>query len=160
MLKKIGVLSDTHLTRVTKELTDIVDRHLSGVEMILHAGDFVSAELVQFFHRMNFRGVHGNMDVPAVKASLPEKETIQVGPWKIGLIHGWGSPDGIEDRIRVEFPDVDVIVYGHAHLSANHTKDGVLLFNPGTAAGYNPSGINSVGVLEFGERIKGEIIEI
>ena len=160
MLKKIGVLSDTHLSRVTKDLRDIVDRHLSGVEMILHAGDYVSAELVHFFKRMNFRGVHGNMDALEVKGSLPEKETIQVGPWKIGLIHGWGPSEGIEDRIRLEFSDVDVIVYGHAHRSANHMKDGILLFNPGTATGYTPSGINSVGVLEFGEKIKGEIIEI
>jgi putative phosphoesterase len=160
MLKKVGVLSDTHLSRVTKDLREIIDRHLSGVEMILHAGDYVSSELVQFFKRMNFRGVHGNMDVPEVKGSLPEKEIIQVGPWKVGLIHGWGPAEGIEDRIRVEFLDVDVIVYGHAHRSANHTKDGILLFNPGTATGYTPSGTNSVGVLEFGESIKGEIIEI
>lgn len=160
MSKKVGVLSDTHLSRVTKDLRDIVERHLSGVEMILHAGDYVSSELVRFFKGMSFHGVHGNMDVLEVKGNLPEKEIIQVGHWKIGLIHGWGPPEGIEDRIRVEFPDVDVIVYGHAHRSANHTKDGILLFNPGTAAGYAPSGINSVGVLEFGERVKGEIIEI
>jgi len=100
------------------------------------------------------------MDALEVKGSLPEKETIQVGPWNIGLIHGWGPSEGIEDRIRLEFSDVDVIVYGHTHRSANHTKDGILLFNPGTAAGYTSSGINSVGVLEFGEKIKGEIIEI
>lgn len=160
MVRKVGVLSDTHLSRVTKNLRDIIDRHLSGVDMILHAGDYVSAELVRFFKEKNFHGVHGNMDVAEVKRRLPEKEIVQVGPWKIGIIHGWGSPEGIEERIRAEFPDVNVIVYGHAHRSANHRVGGVLLFNPGTATGYPHSGPNSVGVLEFGELVKGEIIEI
>lgn len=160
MVKKVGVLSDTHLRRVTKDLRDIIDRHFSGVEMILHAGDFVSVELVRFFKEMNFHGVHGNMDGLDVKRSLPEKEVVQIGQWRIGLIHGWGPPEGIEERIRPEFPDADVIVYGHAHRSANHATEGVLLFNPGTATGYTPSGVNTVGVLELGETVRGEIIEI
>ncbi len=160
MVRKVGVLSDTHLSRVTKDLKDIIARHLSGVEMILHAGDFVSVELVRFFQEMNFHGVHGNMDVLEVKRILPEKEIVQVGPWRVGLIHGWGSPDGIEERVRDEFQDVNVVVYGHAHRSANHTREGVLLFNPGTATGYTHSGRHSVGVLEFGDQVKGEIIEI
>ncbi len=160
MIHKIGVLSDTHLSRISKDLRDIIDRHLSDVEMILHAGDFVSEEVVRFFRKMNFHGVHGNMDSPAVKLSLPEKEVLEIGPWKIGLIHGWGPSNGIEDRVRLEFQDANVIVYGHAHRSANHVRESVLFFNPGTATGYNPAGINSVGVLELGSRVKGNIIEI
>jgi putative phosphoesterase len=160
MVRKVGVLSDTHLSGVTKDLRQIIDRHLAGVEMILHAGDYVSADLVRFFRTMNFHGVHGNMDVADVRRTLPEREVVQLGPWRIGLIHGWGPPDGIEDRIGSEFPDANVIVYGHSHRPANHERQGVLFFNPGTATGYSKSGIHTVGVLEFGDQVKGEIIEI
>ena len=137
-----------------------MDRHLSGVDLILHAGDYVSLDVVRFLSKRPFKGVHGNMDSQELKETLPEKTVIEVGPWKVGLIHGWGPAAGLEEKILIEFRDVDVIVYGHAHRAANHTREGVLLFNPGTATGYAHSGLNSVGVLEFGETVKGEIIEI
>ena len=137
-----------------------MDSHLSQVDMILHAGDFLSLDVVRFLSKRPFKGVHGNMDSPEIRETLPEKAVIEVGPWKVGLIHGWGPANGLEEKIRIEFQGVDVIVYGHAHRAANHTKEGVLLFNPGTATGYSHSGLNSVGVLEFGKTVKGEIIDI
>jgi putative phosphoesterase len=157
---RVGVLSDTHLSRVSGDLGEIVDRHFSQMDMILHAGDYVSLDVVRFLNKRPFKGVHGNMDPLEVKETLPEKAVFEVGPWKVGLIHGWGPAAGLEEKLRLEFEDVDVIVYGHAHRAANHTAEGVLLFNPGTATGYAHSGLNSVGVLEFGETVKGEIIEI
>jgi putative phosphoesterase len=157
---RVGVLSDTHLSKVSKDLRDILDRHLSHMDMILHAGDYVSPEVVRFLSKRAFTGVHGNMDSQELKETLPEKTVIEVGSWKVGLIHGWGPAAGLEERIRTEFQDVDVIVYGHAHRAANHREEGVLLFNPGTATGYAHSGLNSVGVLEFGETVTGEIIDI
>jgi putative phosphoesterase len=160
MLKRVGVLSDTHLRRVTKDFAEIVDRHLSDTDIILHAGDYVSYEVVRFLSKRNFHGVHGNMDALDIKETLPEKVVIEVGPWKVGLIHGWGPSKGLEERIWTEFQSVDVIVYGHAHRVANHWREGVLLFNPGTATGYNPSGSNSLGILEFGDAVRGEIIDI
>ncbi len=160
MVMRVGVLSDTHLSRVSRDLRDIVNRKLAGVEMILHAGDYVSPDLVGFFKEMKFHGVHGNMDSLEVRLGLPEKEVIQLGSWRVGLIPGWGPSAGIEDRIRLQFRDVDVIVYGHSHQSANHTSNGILWFNPGTASGYTPFGPHSVGVLEFGDEVHGEIIEV
>lgn len=48
MMMKIGVISDTHLQRVSRELQEIFYRYLGDAEMILHAGDFVSREIVSF----------------------------------------------------------------------------------------------------------------
>ncbi|MBW1997937.1 MAG: metallophosphoesterase family protein [Deltaproteobacteria bacterium] len=160
MEKKIGVLSDTHLHGVSRDLVDLYERHLKDVDMIIHAGDFVSEEVIDFLSRKPFHGVHGNMDPRDLKLRLPEKKTIEVGPLKIGLIHGWGAPDGLEDRIRDQFQDVDVIIYGHSHRAANRLKEGVLFFNPGTALGYTSSGMHSIGILRLGDRISGEIIDI
>jgi putative phosphoesterase len=160
MKMKVGVLSDTHLRQVSKEFREAFEEFLSEVDMILHAGDFVSAEVVEFLGRKNFHGVYGNMDPIEVKERLPDKKVIELGPYRIGLTHGWGPSHGLEARIWSEFQNVDVIVYGHSHRAANHMKNGVLFFNPGTATGFTYSGIHSVGILELDDTIRGEIIPI
>ena len=160
MTIRIGVLSDTHLHRVTPEFRAIYDRYLSDVDLIMHAGDFTSPALVSFLGKGEFHGVYGNMDPLAVKSTLPEKKVVGVGAYRIGLIHGWGSSEGLESRIWDEFDDVDVIIYGHSHKAANHVREGVLLFNPGTATGYTLAGAHSIGLLECGEAVQGDIIQL
>ncbi|MFH1241175.1 MAG: metallophosphoesterase family protein [Pseudomonadota bacterium] len=157
---KIGVLSDTHLKRITHELREIYNNHLSEKELILHAGDIVSPEIIDFLSRKTFHGVHGNMDPSEVKELLPRKKIVELGQYRLGLIHGWGSSAGLEDRIWSEFHDVDVIVYGHSHHEANRIKEGVLLFNPGTATGYSPSSRHTIGILELSDTIRGEIVTL
>lgn len=157
---KIGILSDTHLHRVTRELKDIYEHYLSDVDIILHAGDFVSADVVEFLSKNEFHGVHGNMDPVDVIEMLPRKKVIELGPLRLGLIHGSGPSAGLEDRIWAEFQNMDVIIYGHSHRPAKHIREGVLLFNPGTAIGYDFSRKNTLGFLEIGDTINGTIINI
>jgi putative phosphoesterase len=157
---KVGVLSDTHLTHVTKEFREIYDKHLSDKDLILHAGDVVSTELVDFLGRTNFYGVSGNMDPLEVRNLLPASKVLKIEHYRVGLIHGWGSSAGIEDRIRDEFKSVDVIIYGHSHQPANHVRNGILFFNPGTATGYSSSGLHTLGILSLGDNVRGEIIEL
>ena len=160
MQMKIGVLSDTHLRGVNKWFREIYERYLSDKDLILHAGDVVSTEIVDFLSQKDFKGVYGNMDPIEVQERLAAKSVIELGPYRIGLIHGWGASGGLEDRIWAEFENVDVIVYGHSHHTANHLRDDVLLFNPGTATGYSSSGIHSIGVLELDHTIRGKIITL
>jgi uncharacterized protein len=157
---RIGVLSDTHLTEATGALKGIVERYLRDVDMILHAGDIVAAEVVDYLSQKPFYGVHGNMDPPEVRERLPAKQEIEVGGFRLGLVHGRGPAGGLEERIRPDFPKVHILVYGHSHEPANHTERGVLFFNPGTATGYSSSGVHTVGILEIGESVRGEIIQI
>jgi putative phosphoesterase len=95
-----------------------------------------------------------------IRERFPQKEVIEVSGFRLGLIHGWGSPFGIEKRLRSKFDDVHAIIYGHSHRQANHTVEGVLFFNPGTPMGFSLSGSNSVGILDVGERIEGTIIAL
>ena len=159
-LMKIGVLSDTHLSGATAAFREICDLYLSDVDVILHAGDFTSAEIVTFLSEKPFYGVHGNMDPVEVKAMLPEKRVMDLGGYRFGLIHGGGSSAGLEERVWRQFQDVDIIVYGHSHKAANHTRDGILLFNPGTATGFTSGETHSIGLLECGETAKGRIVAI
>lgn len=157
---KIAVISDTHLQRVSRNFRKIFNRYLADKDVILHAGDIVSEEVVDFLKGKEVHAVRGNMDPFELQRRLPEKTILNFGPYRVGLIHGWGPSAGIEDRIGSEFQDVDVIVYGHSHVAANHVKQGVLYFNPGTATGYASSGIHSLGILELGDEIIGRIVPL
>jgi len=157
---KIGVLSDTHLNRVTEGFREIYDKYLSDKDLILHAGDVVSTDIVDFLSMKAFHGVCGNMDPSDVQGVLPPKKIINIGSYRIGLIHGWGEHSGLEDRIHSEFRKVDMIIYGHSHQAVNHERNGILFFNPGTATGFSSRGIHSIGILEVDKTIRGKIIEL
>ena len=160
MAMKIGVLSDTHLYRVSEELKAIYKNYLSDMDFVFHAGDTCALEVVEYMKNENFHGVSGNMDPPEVKAILPEKKIVEIGAYRIGLIHGWGSSEGLEDRVFGEFSDVDIIVFGHSHSAFNGKKEGILLFNPGTATGPSLRSGNSLGILELGHEIHSSIIKL
>jgi putative phosphoesterase len=127
--------------------------------MILHAGDFVDLRIVDFFRRWNLIAVSGNMDPGEVRSLLPEKRIIDILGFKIGLIHGWGSPLGLEKRVKGEFPPLDCLVYGHTHHAANHNRSGLYFFNPGSPT-RSFTGRNTVGILSLEKEIKGEIIRV
>ena len=157
---KIGVVSDTHLHEVSSALINIYESYFSDVDMIFHAGDLVSLEIAEYLSQKPLHVVQGNMDTTEVRDRFPEKEVIEVHGFRLGLIHGWGSPLGIERRIRSEFVGVHAIIYGHSHRPSNHTDNGVLFFNPGTAAGFRIAGPNSIGIVEIGDEIKATIIPV
>jgi len=157
---KIGVVSDTHLHDFSPELEGVHNAYLKNVDMILHAGDIVEISILECFLPKKVEAVAGNMDSAAVKSQLPIKKIIEVEGFRIGLIHGWGSSGGIEDRIREEFTDIDCLVYGHTHRPANHVVNGVLFFNPGSLTEKSYTKTNSLGILEITDKIRGTIINL
>jgi putative phosphoesterase len=157
---KIGVISDTHLRVRDERLRKISEDYFGDVEMILHAGDLVDVDILEAFPGKEVRAVYGNMDSDEVRKRLPESLLLEVNGFKVGLIHGWGMPFGLEKKIRKKFGDLDCIVFGHTHHACNKIRDRVLYFNPGSATDRRFTKQNSVGILEIGDRISGRIIEI
>jgi putative phosphoesterase len=150
---KIGVISDTHATSFD-QLPDQILRTLAEVDLIIHAGDFVARDVLDGLKRLGeVKAVAGNMDSAELKRILPEKEILVIEGKRMGIIHGWGSPYGIDDRVGGMFDDVDIIVYGHSHYSQNEMKKGILFFNPGQAK-------NSFGILTIGQEVSGKIINL
>jgi putative phosphoesterase len=157
---KIGVISDTHLKEPHPDFRKVIETHFRDVEKILHAGDFVDWNIAEYLSSQNeLIAVCGNMDPQDIRRSFPVKRIIELGGFRIGLIHGGGSPFGIESRVREEFDEVDAIVYGHTHTPANHRVKNIYLFNPGSPT---RSFIDraTLGILYIGEKIEGEIITI
>lgn len=149
---RIGVLADTHATSFEEVPRKIVAA-LSTVDLIIHAGDFTTTETLNGLKQLGeVKAVQGNMDSSEIKSTLPVKEIIEAKNKRIGIIHGSGSPWGIEQRVREMFDQqVDIIVYGHSHEPQNKVIDGILFFNPGKAT-------SSFGFLTIEEDIQGEII--
>ena len=157
---KIGVISDTHLREPHLEFKKMIESHFKDVEKIFHTGDFVDWSIAEYLSsRKELIAVCGNMDSQDIQKAFPRKRIIEVKGFKIGLIHGGGSPFGIESRIRGEFDEVDAIVYGHTHTPANHQVKNIYFFNPGSPT---RSFIHraTLGILHLGEKIEGEIIKI
>ena len=157
---KIGVISDTHLKVFPASLGECIAKHFEDVDMILHAGDVVELSVLDFFSNKEVNLVAGNMDSWAIKESAPIKLVIPIEGFKVGLIHGWGSPTGIEGRIIREFEDIDILVYGHTHNASSFTRGGVLYFNPGSPTDKHFAIDNTIGILEIGNRISSKIITL
>ena len=157
---KIGVLSDTHLKHFPKGLGECIEHHFRDVDMILHAGDVVELTALDFFAGREIQVVAGNMDSWELKHRSPVKMVLTLEGFTVGLIHGWGSPAGIEDRIIQEFDALDILVYGHTHAAVSHTRNGILYFNPGSPTDKRFASTNTLGLLELGTSIHTQIITI
>lgn len=159
---KIGVISDTHVPASCDKLPESVFRHFQGVDMILHAGDLVDTRVLEELKKVTpwVEAVCGNMDSQSTHDLLPVKKIIKAGKYLIGLTHGWGPSEHIEERIRKEFGKVDVIVFGHTHNPVNFKKGGILFFNPGSPTDTVFSAENTIGIIEVTDTIKAKIIKI
>ena len=157
----LGVISDTHISGTEKEIPAEVYQIFKQVDLILHAGDLVDLITLDLLNVLApVRAVAGNMDLPETKGVLPAKQEIEVGPFRLGLIHGWGAPTGIRKRIIRSFTTIDCCVYGHTHAPYNQVEDGVLFFNPGSATDTVFAPYRSIGLLKIGDSIEGEIIRL
>ncbi len=157
---KIGVISDTHLPGYDQRLETVVSKHFGDVDIIIHAGDLVDLRVLDIFADKEIKAVYGNMDYPSVKEELPEQLFFEIKGFRFGVIHGWGSPPGIEERILARMGKLDCIIYGHTHIPACHKNGGVLFFNPGSPTDKRFAPHRSIGILEIDKAITGKIINI
>ena len=156
----IGVISDTHLSGYDARLARIVAQHFKDVDFILHAGDLVDLRVLDIFAGKEVKAVSGNMDNMPVKDKLPEQLIFEIKGFKIGLIHGWGSPLGIEEKLLAKLGDVNCVVYGHTHKPSNYKENGILFFNPGSSMDKRFADTRTIGILEIDKEIEGRIISI
>ena len=163
---KFAVLSDTHIPVAAPGLPRELFELISGMDAIIHAGDFQCMDLVRKLSSCKdkeFYGVCGNMDPPEIAKLLPKKRIIRIGGFSIGIVHGWGSPEGLTERVCEVFKgdDVQVVVFGHSHRAVNDQRGDLLLFNPGSPTDTRFTRQNSVGVLSIEKGIiSAEIIAI
>lgn len=148
-MTEIVVLADTHIRRgSTRRLPDAVYAALEQADLILHAGDVVTADLL---HELSgfapTEAVLGNNDAELV-GLLPEERLLTVEGLRIAMVHDSGPARGREGRLRRRFPAADVVVFGHSHIPVDTDgADGQRLFNPGSATERRRQPVHTYGRL-------------
>jgi uncharacterized protein len=161
MLRKVGVISDTHIPHF-KRIPEAVWEHFAGVEQIIHAGDLSDLSvLVELETIAPVVAVQGNIEQEEVVLKLPIKREIVIGQCRIGIVHILGDARSHAKVARLEFPTARCVVFGHSHIPWNEEHDGQLLFNPGSATDRRRQARCSIGMLyvdDEAESVRGEII--
>ena len=127
-------------------------RELDRADLILHAGDFVAAEVFDALRELApVDGVHGNQDDPELRLLLPARCVVDVAGHRIGIVHDPGPQRGREARLAARFPDCELVVYGHTHIP-ELTRHGTLtLLNPGSPTERRRGPYHAMGIVTVGE---------
>jgi putative phosphoesterase len=143
---RIGVISDTH-GLLRPEVFEVFGR----VDHILHGGDVGSLELLDELGAIApVTAVYGNTDASPVRHRLHRVARIELDGFTIVVTHGdqFGSPT--PERLQREFPEAEIIVYGHTHRPVLTLVDTVVtVINPGGAGPRRFDLPASVGILEL-----------
>ena len=151
----VGLISDTHdrlpyIKSAVERLNEV------GVELVLHAGDYVAPFVVTYFQPLRARlvGVFGNNDsMKGTLTSMFSKLGFKVGGSfrhleldgrKVALVHG------DEDELLKALIDsnyYDIVVYGHVHRAETFVKGKTTAVNPGEVCGYL-TGTSTIAVLD------------
>ncbi|GAA4144932.1 metallophosphoesterase family protein [Leifsonia shinshuensis] len=129
------MLSDTHIPLRAKALPPQVLAEVEAADVVLHAGDWVDEATLDLLEERSRRliGVWGNNDAPGLRRRLPEVARFELGGLRFAMIHETGAATGREQRCDRDFPDTDVLVFGHSHIPWDTVSPGGLrLLNPGS----------------------------
>jgi len=121
---KVGVISDTHgLLR-----PEAVEA-LQGCELIIHAGDIGSPEILEQLARIApLQAVRGNNDQDSAWAAhVPDHLNIDVNGWQALLVHDIAHAPALLDANTL------LVITGHSHKPLIEWRGATLYVNPGSA---------------------------
>ena len=139
---KIGLISDTHdnIQNIWRAVREFNDKH---VDLVIHAGDFVSPIAVESLAGVKLVGVLGNndTDIPELTSTFNKIhgelkreifESVYDG-MKFAVYHGTHLAK--KDQL-IKSGKYDVFIYGHTHRKDNRNIGTTRVINPGTAKGW------------------------
>ena len=106
------------------------------LQHVLSLGNIGSRESYDWLKSLSsdFHTVKGDYD----EGDIPEKKVVQIGEFKIGMIHGhqvlpWGDIDALTN-VQREL-GCDILLSGHTHQIGIKAKDKKFYINPGSISG-------------------------
>jgi uncharacterized protein len=124
MMKKVGLISDTHGL-----LRPEVMAALQGTDLIIHAGDVGRLDILAELQTIApVVAIKGNIDTGDWAAELPETAIAEVNGESIYVLH-----DVHELTLDTAAAGCRMVVSGHSHQPGQTERDGVLYVNPGSA---------------------------
>lgn len=107
------------------------------IQYVLSLGNMGSKESYDWLKGLsnNFHSVKGDLDM---NSSFPETKTIQIGSFKIGMIHGHqtvptGDIEALSDVQRQL--GCDILLSGNTNISSVNLYEGKYYINPGSISG-------------------------
>ena len=128
-------IADTHIPKRARDLPKPVWDEVADADVVIHAGDWVEPSLLDALEARAKRLVAcwGNNDGAELRRRLPERADATLGGLRFTVVHETGAATGREVRMAKEYPDTDVLVFGHSHIPWDTTaKTGLRLLNPGS----------------------------
>jgi uncharacterized protein len=121
---QIGVISDTHALLRPQALAA-----LAGSDHIIHAGDIGDPSILEELMRLApVTAVRGNVDHEDWARTIPQTNLLEIAGVSIYILHSLDDLD-----LNPQAAGFAAVVSGHSHVPGQHTRNGVLYFNPGSA---------------------------
>jgi len=148
----VGVISDTHAILRPEAVAA-----LRGSDLIVHAGDVGKPEVIEQLRRMAATFiVRGNVDTGSWAAALPMTERVEAGGLSFFVLHEIAQLD-----LDPAAAGYAAVVFGHSHMPAIETRDGVLFLNPGSAGPRRFKLPVTVALITVsGKRLRPEIVTL
>jgi uncharacterized protein len=161
---RIVALADTHAPRRWRSCPPAVARHLRAADVILHAGDVCTAEVLdELAGYAPVHAVRGNNDGPDVAAwGAPAVAELDLDGVRVAMLHDSGPAAGRLRRLRRRFPQADLVVFGHSHIPMDASGEGLRIFNPGSPTDRRRQPRGTLGVLhvEGGRLVRARIVPV
>ncbi|WP_243231105.1 metallophosphoesterase [Microbacterium sp. CIAB417] len=134
MTTRLLLLSDTHIPARGRALPDAVRRLADEADLIVHAGDWVVASVLDdLAQHGEVVGVYGNNDGADLRARLPLVAHRRIEGARVSVVHETGDARSRERRMDAAYPGTDLLVFGHSHIPWDTlTPGGMRLLNPGS----------------------------
>ena len=132
---RLLLIADTHVPKRARDLPPRVWDEVETADVVLHAGDWVTPELLDELEIRAARLIAcwGNNDGDELRSRLPERADAELGGLHFTVVHETGAAGGREARMSRLYPDTDVLVFGHSHIPWDTTTpSGLRLLNPGS----------------------------
>lgn len=132
---RLLLIADTHLPKRARDLPARVWDEVAEADVVIHAGDWVDIAAFEALEARSKRLVAcwGNNDGPDLRARMPERAEVTLAGIRFTVVHETGGAPGRDARMTREYPDTDVLVFGHSHIPWDTTTaSGLRLLNPGS----------------------------
>jgi uncharacterized protein len=147
-MMSVAIIADTHMPRGSRRLPDACVERLKGADLIVHAGDFTAATVLETLRAFGppVAAVHGNVDDEELRRGLPAETVVEVGGTRLGVLHEAGPARGRLGRLRRRFPGAHAVVFGHSHIPLQEREGGFQIFNPGSPTQRRRSPRHTMGI--------------
>ncbi|QIG39884.1 metallophosphoesterase family protein [Microbacterium sp. 4R-513] len=164
MTTRLLLISDTHIPGRARRLPDAVLREADASDLIVHAGDWVAASVLEELETHgDVLGVYGNNDGPDLRERLPEVAHRTIEGIRFAVVHETGDAKARERRMDQAFADAEVLVFGHSHIPWDTvTPGGLRLLNPGspTDRRRQPRHTMMTAIVEEGGRVEVDLLAL